>query len=182
MNRFLKDIDEFHAKFGIHYPDPPRLLPGDPPRPDVLDELESALLELRRHGRSRDSLVSFRVAFMLEELVEYARAVKAGDLAKALDALVDLDYVLKGTVHLHGFCYPYNGETAVFEEAWRRVHDANMAKVKGTGATSERSVTFDVVKPPGWTAPVLDDLVEPTGDDASVMNEIYSNRQRDGVR
>ena len=43
-----------------------------------------------------------------------------------------------------------------FDEAWRRVHAANMKKVR---APSARSGSHDVVKPPGWTAPNLADLV-----------------------
>ncbi len=172
MNSFLKHIDEFHAKFGIHYPDPPRLLPGDPPRPDVLDELESTLLELRRYGRSRDSLVSFRVAFMLEELLEYMQAQRRGDIEKALDALIDLMYVLLGTAHLHGFNYQDGDHLPIFEEAWRRVHAANMAKIKG-GEASARSASFDVVKPEGWRPPRFDDLLAPRGDASELADKIY---------
>jgi len=47
-----------------------------------------------------------------------------------------------------------------FVEAWERVHRANMSKVRAekTG-DSKRGSTFDVVKPSGWTAPDLTDLV-----------------------
>jgi predicted HAD superfamily Cof-like phosphohydrolase len=46
-------------------------------------------------------------------------------------------------------------------EAWRRVHAANMQKrpAEADGSNSKRSSGFDVVKPPGWTAPNLSDLV-----------------------
>lgn len=175
---YLDDIDAFHAKFGIHYPDPPRLLPGDPPRPEVRAALSETLLELRRFGRSRDSLIAFRVGFMLEELVEYVNAHRDGELAKALDALVDLLYVLLGTVHLHGFNFRRGDRDVlapIFELAWQRVHAANMAKVKGTGATSSRSASFDVVKPPGWQPPQLEDLVAPIGDDDQTMRRIYDH-------
>lgn len=75
-------------------------------------------------------------------------------LEEALDGLVDLAYVLFGTVHLHGF-------GPVFEEAWRRVHLANMQKVRAElDSDSKRGSSLDVVKPAGWEKPVHTDLVE----------------------
>jgi predicted HAD superfamily Cof-like phosphohydrolase len=75
------------------------------------------------------------------------------ELVDQLDALVDLAYVVLGTAYLHGFR---------FNEAWRRVHAANMAKVRAERAEqSARGSTFDVVKPPGWKPADLSDLVAP---------------------
>jgi predicted HAD superfamily Cof-like phosphohydrolase len=139
------DIIQFHEKFALTYDGPPRALPDD--------------------------LLSFRYQFMHEELSEYdsASAVDviqeegvgpAADLAKQLDALVDLVYVALGTAYLHGFD---------FDEAWRRVHEANMKKVRAApdGSNSARKSSHDVVKPPGWTPPDLSDLVEPQAMDSS---------------
>lgn len=93
-------------------------------------------------------LLKFRIKFMREELNEY---VKSSGLEGKLDALVDLVYVAIGTAYLHGFD---------FNEAWRRVHEANMKKVRAQSADeSKRGTSFDVVKPEGWTAPDLSDLV-----------------------
>ena len=92
-------------------------------------------------------LFEFRVKFMSEEVEEYAEAAYEGNKAKMFDALVDLIYVALGTAHLHGF---------QFDEAWSRVHAANMTKVKGP---SERSALYDVIKPPGFVPPDLSDLV-----------------------
>lgn len=113
----MRDIVEFHDKFGLLYYDLPRELPED--------------------------LRDFRINFMKEELTEYINAKTKEDM---LDALVDLCYVALGTAQLHGFN---------FNEAWKRVHAANMAKVR---APSERS-EYDIVKPEGWTPPDLSDLV-----------------------
>ena len=77
MNKFLKDIEDFHKKFGISYFGVPRKLP--------------------------DELKEFRIKFMQEELDEYKFCSKNNDLAGMLDALVDLAYVLFGTSHMHGF-------------------------------------------------------------------------------
>lgn len=101
---------------------------------------------LKYDGPPRDlpvDLATFRLGFIFEELDELITAEKRAD---QLDALVDLTYVILGTAYLHGFD---------FQEAWNRVHAANMAKVRGP---SKRSEAFDVIKPEGWTAPVLDDL------------------------
>jgi predicted HAD superfamily Cof-like phosphohydrolase len=46
-----------------------------------------------------------------------------------------------------------------FDEGWRRVHAANMSKVRATDATGKRKSQWDVVKPEGWVAPTMEDLV-----------------------
>lgn len=145
----FQDVQDFHKKFGldIDWTAGPRDLEPN--------------LEL------------FRQKFMDEELREYLEAdseldtVKLHPLtdketsdpemnrlrAKKLDALVDLVYVALGTAYLHGWD---------FNEAWRRVQAANMAKVRASRQEEgKRDATFDVIKPPGWTAPDHLDLVTP---------------------
>lgn len=98
-----------------------------------------------------DDLLNFRVRFLEEELTEYKHAAISEDLEGQLDALVDLVYVAIGTAYLQGFN---------FQEAWKRVHAANMRKVRATDAAqSKRGHSSDVVKPVGWEAPDLSDLV-----------------------
>lgn len=141
----VADIEAFHKKFMLDYDGRPR-------------SLDTALAE-------------FRIGFLLEELKEYEESseklraiLKAGfdrdyiersttfELEKQLDALVDLVYVALGTAYLHGFN---------FREAWRRVHAANMGKVRAERKEdSKRGSTFDVVKPAGWTPPSHKDLVQ----------------------
>ena len=77
--------------------------------------------------------------------------------AKALDALVDLVYVALGTAHIQNFD---------FEAAWKRVHEANMQKVLAKdlptyvqGKAWRDKSPMDVVKPHGWIAPSLEDLL-----------------------
>lgn len=91
----------------------------------------------------------FRVKLMTEELREY---VTAENLLEELDALVDLVYVAVGTAISQGFD---------FDEAWQRVHAANLQKVRALpdGSNSARSSGQDVVKPPGWRTADLSDLV-----------------------
>lgn len=132
------DIKAFHEKFGVDYQGKPRFLEWD--------------------------LAQFREKFIREEFDEYLLAINdfrdkddpsphecERCLADALDSLVDLVYVTLGAAYLHGFN---------FEEAWRRVHAANMAKVRAASAEeSKRNSTHDVIKPPGWKAPDHTDLV-----------------------
>lgn len=137
----IRDIRDFHEKFGLAYDGPARALPLD--------------------------LSEFRAKFGREEIDEYqdendlAIMSETNDnadytyhLSNVLDALVDQMYVLVGTIYLHGM-------QADFEEAWRRVHEKNMMKIRVERAEdSKRGSTFDVVKPEGWTPPDHTDLVE----------------------
>lgn len=138
----FKDIQNFHEKFELVFDGKPRVLPED--------------------------LAKFRIGFLMEELGEYCldnevaqrffttelkkyTAPQNIPLDKQLDALVDLVYVALGTAYLQGFD---------FNEAWRRVHEANMKKVRALRVIdSKRGSTYDVVKPEGWQAPDLSDLV-----------------------
>lgn len=124
-------------------------------------------------GALDTEVADFRRKFLREEAEEWDWAQKAAfqettrpildrdeaeythQLEKALDGLVDLAYVLFGTVYLHGF-------HEQFAEAWRRVHAANMQKERAEldGSNSKRGSSFDVVKPAGWEPSVLTDLVE----------------------
>lgn len=145
-SNMCSDIAAFHEKFGLGYSGPPRVLP--------------------------EELAQFRVGFIGEELGEYAfgpgsrgeeltqlmvsylqrnTTPQNVPLEKQLDALVDMVYVILGNAYLQGFD---------FGEAWRRVHNANMQKVRAERAIdSARGSTYDVVKPAGWQAPDLSDLV-----------------------
>lgn len=151
---FYSNIESFHVRFGLEYNEGPRELPDD--------------------------MALFRIGFMCEELAEYAQAsgfvnisralneihqfIKDGkrwmvnrlelrDMEKQLDSLVDLQYVLLGTSYLQGFD---------FNEAWRRVQGANMAKVRVEADLqgSTRGSKYDVVKPRGWKPADLSDLVK----------------------
>lgn len=123
---------------------------------DLFRDITEFHTKFRLSGASKpspleDEMSRFRVRFLGEELVEYTSAVRQQDLEGQLDALVDLVYVALGTAYLQGFD---------FNEAWRRVHEANMKKVRAERPSdSKRGTSFDVVKPEGWTPPDLSDLV-----------------------
>lgn len=137
---FVGDIEEFHRKFDLFYDGKPRLLPAE------LAEFRQRFLQ-----EEKDEYVQHSVAAELS-LQDHDEAEITYQLAHMLDGLVDLVYVAIGTAHLHGFD---------FREAWRRVHAANMAKVRAQHAEdSKRGTTLDVVKPEGWLPPRHEDLVE----------------------
>ncbi len=138
----IEDIIAFHEKFGLAYNGKPRALPLD--------------------------VAEFRHKFAKEEADEFlkfsfraAGAVSEGDqsdytysLEHILDALVDQMYVLLGTIYLSGMI-------DIFPEAWDRVHEKNMQKVRAEHAgQSKRGSAHDVIKPEGWTPPSHIDLVE----------------------
>ena len=125
---------------------------GNPMIADIKEFHEKFRLEYNGLPRELPGrLFDFRMGFMHEELTEYANAFDQADKTKQLDALVDLVYVALGTAYLHGFD---------FNEAWRRVHAANMLKVRALNPTdSVRGSTYDVVKPKNWQPPNLEDLV-----------------------
>ena len=142
--QLFRDIGRFHDKFELK----PTEDPGH---------------------RLPDDRLSFRIRFLFEELQEYCHAVGHPILAaderghvtmscedefdaeQAFDALIDLVYVALGTAFLHRF--PFN-------EGWDRVQEANMKKVRASSEEqSKRGSKSDVVKPEGWTPPVLEDLL-----------------------
>lgn len=100
-------------------------------------------------------LSTFRIARQQAELQEYADATHANQRDQQLDAIIDQLYVLLGTAHLHGFT------VEIFHEAWRRVHAANMLKERvHPGNPGKFGSKDDIVKPIGWVAPVLLDLIQ----------------------
>jgi predicted HAD superfamily Cof-like phosphohydrolase len=149
----LGDLREFHAKF---FPDlrPPKMA-FDVPAEVTAMRLNFMLEELQE---TADAL-----GYRLEEAIlcegRYRHRFVERPLAMirkadALDGLVDLLYVLAGTVDLLGLA-------GVFKRAWDRVHSANLTKARVAHAgESKRGSRYDVRKPVGWKKPELDDLVQ----------------------
>lgn len=98
-------------------------------------------------------LFHVREYFMAEELDEYVRAHDDKNLPEVLDGLIDLLYVVVGTMIFHGWT------PEQMAEAFRRVHEANMKKVRVlTESESKRGTLYDAKKPEGWQPPDLEDL------------------------
>jgi predicted HAD superfamily Cof-like phosphohydrolase len=88
---------------------------------------------------------------MQEELDEIRAAAINGDLEEYFDGLIDLVYVALGAAYLAGL---------PFEQGFKRVHEANMKKVRALRQEdSKRGSTYDIVKPAGFVAPTLTDLI-----------------------
>jgi predicted HAD superfamily Cof-like phosphohydrolase len=86
-----------------------------------------------------------------EELNEIRASAINGNLEDYFDGLIDLVYVALGAAYLAGL--PFN-------EGFKRVHDANMKKVRALRTEdSKRGSTYDIVKPAGFVAPTLTDLI-----------------------
>lgn len=143
-NQHQQNIIDFHRRFNRGYEGPPRILDRE--------------------------LAHFRIKFLAEEVKElghelgvemdYSLAISkriivptSDTLAKAIREMVDVEYVLRGTVHLSGMDMQY-------EPAWLRVHHSNMLKIPASSVNpgSRGSPQYDVVKPIGWTAPNLVEL------------------------
>jgi len=91
----------------------------------------------------------FRVRCLNEEVGEY---IEAKTIEAELDAIVDIVYFAMGTAYRQGLD---------FNEAFKRVHEANMAKeLVSEKNPSKRYFHLDVVKPLDWKPPNLKDLCD----------------------
>jgi predicted HAD superfamily Cof-like phosphohydrolase len=144
--RPFADVKEFLEKFGLTVPTIARghALGAEIQRvraQHLLEELKEYLVA-----------VGFRLEPSMDGTVRLVNDEFALDAEGAFDALIDLAYVAIGTAILHRFKW---------EEGWARVHAANMKRVRVERADqSTRESTFDLMKPPGWKAPVLGDLLD----------------------
>jgi len=147
LTPYLLDVSVFQKKMGHAYNGPPRL-----PDPDL------ALFRLRFLGEELTELgkaIGVQVEVTCTATADaslWANRTRLTALADALDACIDLDYVLLGTALQLGL-------GPVYDEAWRRVQAANLLKIAGKKST--RGFTKDAVKPVTWSPPDLSDLVTP---------------------
>lgn len=124
-------IRAFHVKFKIPSHDEPKGL------------------SLTENG---GEMGKFRVNRLKEEVREYEEAFQKQDMEGQLDALVDLVYIAIGTAYISGFH---------FAEAFRRVHEANMKKLRAERAEDSRhGTTYDIIKPADWIPADLSDLAQ----------------------
>lgn len=95
-----------------------------------------------------------RMTFMGEELNEFMVAVNQKDIEGQLDAMLDLAYFAFGTIFELGIMRP--------NEAWAKVHQANMSKI--VNGKSKRGLGVkDADKPLGWEPPNLLEHCHPSG-------------------
>ena len=127
MDQFTTKVLEFHKAFELH-----DQTSGFPVTPSP----ETCLL---------------RISCLTEEISELGLAMGNKDRCEMLDALIDIQYFLSGTILACGM-----GE--VFEEGFDRVHKTNMAKL-GPDGRCVRDHNGRVQKPSDWKPPVFNDLV-----------------------
>ena len=102
----IKDIDQFHKKFGFEKNEKIGI-------PD------------------NNELVNFRTSFLMEELAEYTQAITKKDAAGALDALVDIVYIALGTAWL--FNLPFEKAWNEVQKAnMSKVRAKSKSKKRGT--------------------------------------------------
>lgn len=123
----LEKLKEFHDAFEVPTPEKPivgelskktlKLLPIA----DGLGQFGDLLhAEAQNQGKN---LLFLRLQLIQEELAELASAMANGDNVATLDALVDLRYVVDGSILALGF-------SEVFNDAFNEVHRANMSKLE----------------------------------------------------
>jgi len=132
------DVGQFNHKFGL----PSVIHDGGPRQVDLNSEEVQERLTLKMKHLS-------------EELREWEEGYYQDDVVKMADALVDLVYVALGTAHFLGLPW---------EQIWNEVHRANMRKVRATSPEeSSRASASDVIKPPGFVPPDLEEILERFG-------------------
>lgn len=124
----LNDVREFHKKFSM--------VVGDKP------------------GHLSERYISERIGLIEEEFNEFMTAVSTNDIAEQIDALIDMIYVIKGTLVALGI-----SDTA-WKILWDDVHRANMSKVRGVGPRGNK---VDVVKPDDWVEPQTKKILRAAG-------------------
>lgn len=124
MNRqhFIANVREFHEKMELPIP--------------------AQLTELRQTEGASERLRHLR-----EELAELHRAFSEGDVVAQIDALVDLEYLVLGTVISMGIS---DRDWVACELA---VHAANMRKERLVDQADAHKQ--GIIKPEGWTPPDL---------------------------
>ena len=77
-------------------------------------------------GFESEESKALRVRLLREEVDELAEALEKDDKIGVLDALVDIQYILSGSIVEFGF-------QKVFDEAFEEIHDSNMSKLDENG-------------------------------------------------
>lgn len=102
-------------------------------------------------------VLELRARLIREESLEYLVAVARGDMVGAADGLIDLLYVVIGTMVSFGLPVP---------ELWVEVQRSNMAKFEGGLRPREDG---KILKPEGWTPPNIAGVLAAAGWDPSAQ-------------
>ena len=99
-----------------------------------------------------DATTSLRYHLLSEENREYMVAAIQDNKVEVLDALVDIAYVLLGTINAHGM-------QKEFVEGFNMVHENNMTKVQENGKVI-KDADGKVLKPQGYKKVDLSNLIK----------------------
>lgn len=116
----------------------------------LVEHFNETILGIPRRRVGMMSAEEFKLSLhqLREEIDEIEEAFEKGDLVGVVDGLIDLDYFHKGVVYKHGI------NKSLYYNMFRVVHEANMAKKKGTKETRQGyGDAADAVKPEGWIPP-----------------------------
>lgn len=131
MNQWHHDINEMHAKYGVH------------------DWVQEELDREDQDWSRLNKFMQFRINFLKEELNETEAAFKNQDAAEIVDGLIDLCVIAIGTLDA------FNVDA---QKAWEAVHTANMGKERGIKEARPNPLGLpDLIKPEGWVGPNHDD-------------------------
>jgi len=107
---------------------------------------------LQAHKHDKDIMtkyLQFRMSMIQEEVDETNAAIVTGNPEEVVDGLIDMCVFAIGTLDAFGI----DGH-----EAWRAVHNANMAKEPGVKEGRPNPFGLpDLLKPVGWVAPSHED-------------------------
>tara|TARA_R110001606_G_scaffold95363_4_gene211046 strand:+ start:1075 stop:1479 length:405 start_codon:yes stop_codon:yes gene_type:complete len=121
MKDWVQNIHDMHTKYGVR---------------EAVGNLNSENLS---------KFLSFRLAFLDEELTETKKAFEDRDAEEIVDGLIDLCVVAIGTLDA------FNVDA---HKAWDEVHKANMNKKVGVKESRPNPLGLpDLIKPEGWVAP-----------------------------
>lgn len=132
MNDHLKNVKSFHEVFEVNIEDNPKIPDGD--------------------------RVILRADLLQEELSEFIEACEKRDLVKVADALVDLEYILCGTVLEFGLA-------DIFDKLFKEVHRSNMTKLTEDGKVLRRK-DGKVLKSELFEEPNLEDIIKGATDES----------------
>lgn len=124
MNQWHHDINEMHAKYGVH--------------DWIEDNMDNKEL--------MQKFLDFRLKFLEEELNETKAAAQYDrNASEVVDGLIDLCVIAIGTLDA------FNVDA---QKAWEAVHAANMAKEVGVKESRPNPLGLpDLIKPEGWKGP-----------------------------
>lgn len=124
MKKIYQDVSDFHRACGV----PVCQIPAFP----------------------SETRMGLRKSLIRDEYREFLLALEARDLAECADALVDMIYVITGTMI----------EFGIPPEAWDEVHRSNMAKVDPSTGRAVMRPDGKVLKPEGWQPPDIPGVLQ----------------------